>query len=224
MRPAPDGGRSEDSAAARRAREEEEAVLQRKHEEEAREKLYGLLKDESSPANPKVVRMMLGRDFAEQYRIVDLQGDYVHVQTSSGIVRVHLRHGSNELYENLEFATDRHSRHGYEIDLCEKFEDGKGADSFNRTLQRFEEYKRNKQGTLNSFDMNIKDAAKQADVIVLEVPDNISFDTLSKAIRNRSRRAQNIQDIIILWSEKEATYNRSKFRKDDFKIQPDDFK
>ena len=188
------------------------------------EQLKALLKEEKPYANPKLVRMITANEFSEKYSLVEVHKRDVVVSTQFGNITVNLRHGINELYENLEMATDRMRRHGYEIELCEKFENGKGADSFNRTLERFEEYKVNRTGSANSIDMNIKDGAKQADVIVLRIDSEITLDTLSNAINNRANRCQGLKEIIIIMNDTEAIYTRAQFRKDGFKIQPDDFK
>ncbi|MBD5309133.1 MAG: hypothetical protein HDS10_01705 [Bacteroides sp.] len=192
--------------------------------EEAREMLISLLDAETPYANPKLVRMMIGKDFTDKYSILEVSDREVVVMTSAGKVTVNLRHGPNELYENLEIASDRIRRHGYEIELCEKREDGKGADSFNRTLKRFEEYKVNTKGTKGSIDRNIRDGSKQADVIILKVGEGITLDSLSRGIHDRAIRCQNLEEIIVLRNGLEALYTRKQFRKDSFKIQPDDFK
>ncbi|MBD5207969.1 MAG: hypothetical protein HDS79_06855 [Bacteroidales bacterium] len=172
-------------------------------QKEVEKSLNELLKPEKHYANPKLIRMMTGKEFIEKYRIVTVNEREVIVRTPSGDIAVDLRHGPTELYENLEIASDRMQRHGYQIRLCEKREDGKGADSFNVSLSRYEEYKVNRKGTLNSIDMNIKDAAKQADVILLKLNNDVPASVINAALRSRVRRATNVKEVIILIGEKE---------------------
>lgn len=217
-----EGDNQEGEESTTKKKIENQATETAPSQKELFEQLKALLKEEKPYANPKL--MMTANEFSAKYSLVEVHERDVVVSTQFGNITVSLRHGINELYENLEMATDRMRRHGYEIELCEKFENGKGADSFNRTLERFEEYKVNRKGTANSIDMNIKDGAKQADVIVLRIDNEITLDTLSNAINNRAKRCQELKEIIIIINDKEAIYTRTQFRKGSFKIQPDDFK
>ena len=192
--------------------------------EEAREKLISLLDAETPYANPKLVRMMIGKDFTDKYSILEVSDREVVVMTSAGKVTVNLRHGPNELYENLEIASDRIHRHGYEIELCEKREDGKGADSFNITLDRFEEYKVNSKATKGSIDNLIRDGAKQANVIVLRIDSQITLPMLRNGIYGRAPRCKELSEIIIIRNLREAVYNRRFFTSPDFQIKEEDFK
>lgn len=214
--------------------EEEDCITKKKNakqgleavpsQKELCEQLKTLLKQEKPYANAKLVRIMASKEFLDKYPLIEVHERDVVVSTPSGNITVNLRHGINELYENLEMATDRMRRHGCQIELCEKFEDGKGADSYNHTLERFEEYKVNEKGTSGSIDRNIRDGAKQADVIVLRIDGEITIDDLSRGIHGRAIRCQSLKEIIIIMNDKEAMYTRKQFRKDGFKIQPDDFK
>lgn len=193
-------------------------------QEEARNKLNALLEVDKPYANPKLVRMMEGKDFTNNYSILEVSEREVVVQTSVGNVTVNLRHGPTELYENLEMASDRIRRHGYDIELCEKREDGKGADSYNRTLERFEEYKVNDKQTINSIDRNIRDGSHQAGIVVLKVPDTTSLENLREAISNRGRRCRGLEEIIIILNDKEAIFTRKQFVHPNFQIKKEDFK
>lgn len=149
---------------------------------------------------------------------------YREIPTAKGKVRIHAQHGKHEAAENCRMATYFADKYGFEIDLLPKRDDRKTADTFNRTLNKKQEYKVNGTATKSAIDRIIRDAKKQADSIVIRIDSDISMGTVSDAISDRVRRSPNITDITIIRDGKDATYTREQMTDDDFKIQPEDFK
>ena len=100
----------------------------------------------------------------------------------------------------------------------------KSADSYNRTLGVEQEYKVNKVANVNSIDMALRTAAKQANDIVLVIESDISLGNLGAAINDRVRRCENITHVTIMINNKDVTYTREDIVANGFKIQQADLK
>ncbi|MDR1517328.1 MAG: minor capsid protein [Dysgonamonadaceae bacterium] len=129
-------------------------------------------------------------------------------KTKKGEVRVSSLHGKDERKENVEIATWLADTHGYKIDLLQKSDSGKSPDSFNRTLNIHQEYKRNNTPTVSSIDNAIRDASKQANNIVLDIKSDIAAGDLRDAITSRVRRKENIETITVIRNKADKTYTR----------------
>lgn len=147
---------------------------------------------------------------------------YSVVPTKRGVVRIHSKHGKNEMAENRSIAVYLAEKHGYQIDLLPKEERHKDADSYNHTLCRKEEYKANATGTLNAIDRLLRDGSKQSPHIVLRLDADIPYGTLTDAISDRTQRS-GIESIHIIKGDKECLLTRDKILKNGFKIQQEDF-
>ncbi len=149
---------------------------------------------------------------------------YREIPTAKGKVRIHAQHGKHEAAENCRIATYLADKYGYEIDLLPKRDDKKTADTFNRTLNKKQEYKANETATKSAIDNLIRDGRKQADSIVIRIDSDISFGDLKDAISDRVKRSPNITDITLIRDGKDVTYTREQMASDSFKIQQEDFR
>ena len=114
-------------------------------------------------------------------------------------------------------------KHGYDIDLQDNPQNKPSADSYNRTLGVFQEYKVNSTPTKNSIDRLIRDGKNQADDIVLWIDSDISLGDLRNAITSRVRRAENIQTLTIIRGDKDVSYKREDILRPDWIIRQADF-
>jgi hypothetical protein len=174
-------------------------------------------------SNNKIYRQLQEIQRKGDVNILAIAGEFVVTKNDYGVLRIHLRHGSNELVENIAIATDRMKRHGYMIDLLEKVEGQSCADSYNRTLKRTEEYKVNTKQSVNSIDRLIRDGAHQANVIVLRINSDISLSSLRDGIHDRANRCRNLKELVVIKDNKEAIYKRYQFCSDSFEIKQGDF-
>lgn len=133
------------------------------------------------------------------------------------------QHGKHEAAENCRIATYLADKYGYEIDLLPKRDDKKMADTFNRTLNKEQEYKVNGTATKSAIDNLLRDGGKQAGSIVIRIDSDIPFGTIRDAISDRVRRSKNITDIIIIRDGKDVTFTREQMVSESFKIQQEDF-
>ena len=152
-----------------------------------------------------------------------MEQGYTIEPTTNGRVRVHVNHGKNEKSENVTIASYFANKYGYEIDLIPRQHNHKEADAFNRTLGRKEEYKVNSVSSYNSIDSALRKAKKQADHIVLSIQSDISLETLSDAINDRVKRAENIKTVTIIRDGLDVTYSRQSMINEGFKILQEDF-
>ena len=151
-----------------------------------------------------------------------LYKDYTEVPTARGKLRVHNKHGKNEKAENVKVGTYLAEKHDYEIDLIENPDERKSADSFNRTLGCFQEYKVNSKATKSAIDNALRSAKDQANNIVLWIESEISLGDLSNAISGRVGRSKNITHVTIVKDGKDRMYNREEITKPGWKIQQAD--
>ena len=148
--------------------------------------------------------------------------EYTDIPVRNGKLRIHEKHGKNERKENIKVGTYLAEKHGYEIDLIENPDGEKSADSFNRTLGCFQEYKVNGKATVNAIDMAIKSGSKQANDLVLWIDSDIRLEDLAAAIRPRVIRTGRITHITIVRNGKDKRYSREDIIAEGFKIRQAD--
>ena len=151
---------------------------------------------------------------------------YTTIPTEHGQVRVHDGHGKGERQENIRVASYFANKYGYKIDLLDNPDGVKSADSYNQSLDRFEEYKVNRKEnpTKSSIDNLLRKAKDQADHIVLWIDSDISLGDLRDAMIGRVIRSESIKTVTIVIGGKDCTYTREQIVKDGFKIKQADLK
>ena len=142
--------------------------------------------------------------------------------TENGRIYVHPGHGKNELQENLDFARWRAEQFGEEVVLLPNPQGVKSADSYNITRGVQEEYKRGRTASVNAIDRLLRDGAKQADYVILEIDCDITPGKVEHALQGRLKRCE-ISEVRLKIGEKEAIYSREQILKEGFKIRPEDF-
>lgn len=158
-------------------------------------------------------------------RMVDPVAEhYTTIPTERGKVRVHDGHGKGERQENIRVATYLANKHGYEIDLLDNPDGDKSADSYNRSIDRIEEYKVNSTPSKSSIDNLLRKAKDQADHVVLWIESDISLGDLRAAIYSRVKRSDNIKTVTIVIGGRDCTYTREQIVKDGFIIKQADLK
>lgn len=152
---------------------------------------------------------------------VDSNKEYMPVPTEKGAVRIHQRHGKTEKKENIKISSYFANKYGYEIDLLDNPDGVKSADSYNRSLNRFEEYKVNRKEnpTKSSIDNLLRKAKNQADHVVLWIESDISSEDLAAALRPRTRRCATIQTITIVRNGKDVCLTREDILSEGLKIR-----
>ena len=143
------------------------------------------------------------------------------VENTDGLVRISSKHGSNEAEENKEIATMLANRHGHKIDLIERAENGKSADAFNHTLGYKQEFKRSTSEKKNSISQSIREAADQANHIVLEIQSEVPADTVSAALQDRVSRKRNIESVWVIKGDFDKQYQRKEIIKKGFNVKWD---
>ena len=143
---------------------------------------------------------------------------WMEIQTKEGKVRISSNHGKNEAEENIEIATHLADRHKYEIDLIANDDNKVTPDSFNKSLNIYQEYKVNKTPTISAIDNEIRAAKRQADNIVLSVKSDISDGLLRRGIQNRVRLSENIESITVIRNGRDKTYAREDILKNDWTL------
>lgn len=148
---------------------------------------------------------------------------FTECPVKSGKLRVSSEHGKTEKKENVRVATYLAEKYGYYIDLIANPPGVKSADSFNRTLGVFQEYKVNVKPTKSSIDGLIRTGAKQANHIVLCIDSDISLIELSDALNDRVARTS-IVDVTIIIEGKDRTYSFDEITSNGFLIKQADLK
>lgn len=143
---------------------------------------------------------------------------WVDVPTDKGKVKISSLHGKNEAKDNKEIARYYANNKGYEIDLIAKSENESSPDAWNKTLNRFEEYKVNQTPTISAIDNELRKAAKQADDITLMIKSEISDGDLRNAIQNRIRRTKDVKTLTVIRDGKDKTYNRDQIMRKDWEL------
>ena len=144
---------------------------------------------------------------------------YTTIPTEHGQVRLHDGHGKGERQENIRVASYFANKYGYKIDLLDNPDGVKSADSYNQSLDRFEEYKVNTTPSKNSIDRLIRDARKQADHIVLWIDSDISIEDLSAALRSRVKRCDTIKTVTVIRKDKDVSLTRADILSEVLKIR-----
>ena len=159
----------------------------------------------------------------KEYLLKDLIAECRVEPTENGKIYVHPDHGKNELTENLDFARWRAEGFGEEVVLLPNPNNAKSADSYNITRGVNEEYKRSHTPTKNSIDKRLKDAAKQADYIILEPDDKTPVGVLESGIKGRITQSAGVKVLRVKIGNAEAVYTREQILSNNFKIKPEDF-
>ena len=171
-------------------------------------------------ANDAVERFMQSRSRQKK----DEPETFETCPTERGKVRVSSKHGKNELRENIRVAIYLANKHGYEIDIIANPNNAKSADSFNKTLGIYQEYKTHSTPTRNSLDMLIKKGKKQADHLVISLESGMSLGEAKEVVIDRVRRSDNLMSITFVYEGKDATYTREQMTDSSFEIKREDFK
>jgi len=140
------------------------------------------------------------------------------VETDKGSVRVNVLHGAGERESNLITAKYLANTYGYDIDLLPVSGNKKTADSFNKTLNLKQEYKTNIIASKGAIDNEIRDAAGQADHVVIRITSGISDNDLQRGIRGRVNQEKNIKSITVIHKGKDKTYLRDEIMNKDFTL------
>lgn len=135
------------------------------------------------------------------YNIQHNEGN-IEIPTEKGKVVETPWINKNERDKNINTAKYLANTHGYEIYVLSDVEKKEGskhsADSYNATLKRFEEYKHIEKNTFNSFDRNLRKAAKQADNVVFVINGDYNKGDLKDAIKNRFNAYKKLESIRII--------------------------
>lgn len=131
------------------------------------------------------------------------------VPTKQGTVSVSSLHGKTEVEENLTISSHLANEFGYDIQLIARSDVKKTADSYNRTLGVFQEYKMNNVPTRSAIDNAIRSGAKQANDLVLYINSDIRERDLINAVQNRVRRTGNVEYITIIRGNKISRFSRN---------------
>jgi len=143
------------------------------------------------------------------------------VETQKGTVKVSSLHNKLEKAGNIEIATTLANKYEHDINLIATQHDNKTADSFNKTLDIYQEYKTNKKSTFSAIDRELRDAKNQADHVVINVKSKISEGDITNAVKSRVKRAGNIKSVWIIKNNFDKQYLRKEILSDNFKIQWD---
>lgn len=170
--------------------------------------------------NPNVaIKVKVGD---KEYTLKGLIAECRVEPTENGKIYVHPDHGKTELQENLEFARWRAEQFGEEVVLLPNPHGVKSADSYNITRGVLEEYKRGHTASVNAIDRLLRDGAKQADCVILEIDCDVSPGMVADAMNSRLKRA-GIKEVRLKIGNAEAVYTRDVIIRDGFKIKPEDF-
>lgn len=148
---------------------------------------------------------------------------FAKIETTNGELLISSLHGKIERDENVKIATYLCNRFGFSIILLSNKNDEKSADSYNKTLQREEEYK-TPNGSKSSVDRVIRDGSKQADYLVIRILNDFDYKIISKVVHNRVKRTENIIGIMFIDKDfKTIRYTREEIIDDEFEIKKEDF-
>lgn len=177
--------------------------------------------------NTAIVRPLLSMEQTinigdKEWTVRDLITECKVEATTNGKIYVHPAHGKNELAENLEFARWRAEQFGEEVILLPNPQRVKSADSYNITRGVMEEFKTGRTPSVNAFDLLLRNGAKQADYIILEIDCDASPITIANALNDRMKRTS-IAEIRLKVGNAEAIYKRECVIQDGFKIKLEDF-
>ena len=174
-----------------------------------------------SKSHPYVVNAYPGAKDAVARFMVE-EGKYTVIPTEQGLLRIHSGHGKGEREENIRIGSYLANKYGYEIDLLDNPDGVKSADSYNHTLRVEQEYKQAGTPTKNAIDRLIRDAAKQADDIVLWIETDMDWEDIGAALRSRVRRSESIRSVTLIREGKDIRLSRVDILQEGFKIRPAD--
>ena len=165
----------------------------------------------------KQVEKRLKKEKAKTKRVEET---WQTIPTEKGTVRVSSLHGKDEKAENVEIASYLANKYGYEIDLIEKsnISGVKSADTFNKTLEIKQEYKRIHKPTKSAVDNALRGTKEQAKHIVLDIKTDFIDGDLRSAIKSRVYRSEWIEEIIVIRNGEDITYLREDILKEDWTL------
>lgn len=149
------------------------------------------------------------------------ENEYIDIPTNKGSVKLSRRQNDNEINKNTRTAIYLAETYGYNIELLGTDNTGIKADSFNKTLNRLEEYKVPNTISKSSIDNAVRSGAEQADNIVLNLSDaaknknngNLSEADIRRYVINRMRDKQNVENVFVLTETKDFLITRKDINK-----------
>ena len=149
------------------------------------------------------------------------ENEYIDIPTNKGSVKLSRRQNDNEINKNTRTAIYLAETYGYSIELLGTDNKGIKADSFNKTLNRAEEYKVPSSISKSSIDNAIRKGAEQADNIVLNLSDaaknknngNLSETDIRRYVINRMRDKQNVENVFVITETKDFLITRKDINK-----------
>ena len=117
------------------------------------------------------------------------------IPTEKGSVLLSATQNKHEINDNTTIAVYLANKHGYDIELLDinNNKNVKNPDSLNRTLSLKQEYKTQKNATRNSIEQAIRNGAKQADSIVLNIEKTeLTKELIKHIVQHRMRRYDNL--------------------------------
>lgn len=142
-------------------------------------------------------------------------------QTSRGSLQISSKHGKKEKRDNISVGAYLANKYGYNIYLLDVNSRNKNADSYNKTLGVYQEYKVNTTSSISAIDHLLRKGAKQAEHIVLRIESNISLKDLSDAMNDRVQRT-GIKTVTVIIDGKDRTFTREEIIRDGFLINKAD--
>lgn len=180
-------------------------------------RVYGILGMSDNPVFATKVKVG-----DKEYLLKDLIAECRVELTENGKIYVHPGHGKNERQEDFDFARWRAEQFGEEVVLLLNPHGVKSADSYNITRGVQEEYKRGRTASVNAIDRLLRDGAKQADYVILEIDCDATPGVVADAMNSRLKRA-GIKEVRLRIGNAEAVYTKEEIIRDGFKIKPEDF-
>jgi len=127
--------------------------------------------------------------------------------SKGGLVFMHKRHGKQEKTANTKVAKQLAEINGDTVVLAEwkNLYAVKEADGTWNGLQM--DIKAISGASYNNIDRNLRDAAKQAGTIVLEL-ESLNLEELERAVFNRVTRTEEIERLVLLYKDKVVEFDR----------------
>ncbi len=123
------------------------------------------------------------------------------IPTEKGSVVLSATQNKHEINDNTTIAVYLANKHGYDIELLDinNNKNVKNPDSLNRTLSLKQEYKTQKNATRNSIEQAIRNGAKQADSIVLNIEKTeLTKELIKHIVQHRMRRYDNLKSVFVI--------------------------
>lgn len=128
--------------------------------------------------------------------------------TDDGHVRVNSEQSKTEIIENVRIAKYLAKRYNRHIDLIPNKPHVKSPDSFDRTQGKFVEYKSLQTPTENAFLKSLKKGFSQSDDLVVEIPNGMNGEIMSKRIYLFFKEHPDANSISLIKNAKTASYGR----------------